>query len=100
MADPVTVASLLAGSASIVVSAAAVGTYRQARRFMHLTEQNRRDLRGAEPEDDGLVHTVREHRAALWRNGLVDPDGDDFIRGGTSEDDRDESRDRVRRADP
>ena len=71
MVDPVTVASLLAGSASIVVSAAAVGTYRQARRIVRLTEQNRRDLRGAEPEDDGVVHTVRENRAVLTRYGLI-----------------------------
>ena len=71
MVDPVTVASILAGSASIVVSAAAVGTYRQASRFMELTEQNRRDLRGAEPEDDGLVHTVRENRAVLTRYGMM-----------------------------
>ena len=71
MVDPVTVASILAGSASIVVSAAAVGTYRQARRIVRLTEANRRDLRGAEPEDDGVVHTVRENRAVLTRYGLI-----------------------------
>ena len=100
MADPATVASMLAGGASIVVSAAAVGVYRVARRIVRLTEANRRDLRGAEPNDRGVVHYVREHRAALRRNGLVDPDDDDFLRGGTSEDDRDESRDRVRRAGP
>ena len=99
MADPATVASMLAGGASIVVSAAAVGVWRGARRIVRLTEANRRDLRGAEPNDRGVVHYVREHRAALRRNGLVDPD-DDGLRGGTSDDDRDESRDRVRRAWP
>ena len=100
MVDPATVASILAGGASIVVSAAAVGVYRGARHIVRLTEANRRDLRGAEPNDRGVVHYVREHRAALRRNGLVDPDGDDFLRGGTSEDDRDESPDLAEEHEP
>lgn len=79
MTDPVTLASVLAGSASIVVSAAAVGTYRGVLRLIKLTEQNRRDLRGAEPEDSGLVHQVRDHERALIQHGLLydnDPDAE------------------------
>lgn len=84
-----TVASVLAGGASIIVSAAAVGTYRQARRFINLTEANRRDLRGAEEDDRGLVHYVREHRAVLRELELLPASGD-FYRGdgGAVEDEK------------
>lgn len=94
MADPATVASVLAGGASIVVSAAALGVYRGARRVVKLTEQNRADLRGAEADDKGVVHHVREHRAALREYGLV-PYSASFYRGSrrAAEQDRDDRAD-------
>lgn len=76
---------ILQGAASVIVSAAAVGTYRKVSHWVELTEQNRRDLRGAEPNDQGLVHWVREHRETLRRHDLLGT-----YRGGARDDDREE----------
>jgi len=69
-----TTVAVLSGGASVVVSAAAIGTYRAAREVAELTRANRRDLRGGEPDDRGVVHHVREHRQVLSEYGLLSRD--------------------------
>ena len=66
------ITAVAVSAASTLVSASALYIIRLLRKLVEMTEQIHTDLRGAEPEDPGIVHFVRQHRAVLRENGELD----------------------------